>query len=50
MNDPESEESFKVWSYYDFLKLDTNSNQSLFGKEGYITGLLKYLKIIFIIL
>ena len=41
MNDPESEERFKLWSYYDFLKLDTNSNKSIFGEEGYITGLFK---------
>ena len=41
MKDPESEERFKLWSYYDFLKLDTNSNKSLFGEEGYITGLFK---------
>ena len=38
MNDPESEESFKLWRYYDCLKLDTNFKSS---KEGYITGLFK---------
>ena len=41
MYKPDCNERFKFLSYIDYLKLDTSSNKSLFGEEGYITGLYK---------